>query len=88
MQRFDVFVGHKVVNGLHVAFSDGLADHHGRFCFSFGQAFETQFLHQDGPRTLEQSMALGWRVLASLPPQELTRLSDAQIAEHLSTAPA
>jgi len=66
---------------------EGLAGTDRRY-LSFGQAFETQFLHQDGPRTLEQSMALGWRVLASLPPQELTRLSDAQIAEHLSTAPA
>ena len=66
---------------------EGLAAADRRY-LSFGQAFESQFLHQDGPRTLEQSMALAWRVLSTLPPQELTRLSDAQIAEHLGALPA
>jgi len=49
----------------------------------FGQAFETRLVHQDEPRTLEQSMAVGWQLLAGLPKSELSRLSDAQIAEHL-----
>jgi V/A-type H+-transporting ATPase subunit B len=43
-------------------------------------------VHQDAPRTLEQSMGLGWRLLATLPRSELSRLSDAQIAEHLGAA--
>lgn len=66
---------------------EGLAAADRRY-LSFGHAFETQFLDQDSPRTLEQSMALAWRVLSTLPPQELTRLSDAQIAEHLGALPA
>ncbi|MBL8342824.1 MAG: V-type ATP synthase subunit B [Rubrivivax sp.] len=49
----------------------------------FGQAFETQLVNQDTPRTLDESMALGWRLLAALPRSELARLSDAQIARHL-----
>ena len=35
------------------------------------------------PRTLEESMSVGWRLLAGLPRSELSRLSDAQIAAHL-----
>jgi V/A-type H+/Na+-transporting ATPase subunit B len=50
---------------------------------AFGDAFESQLVHQESPRSLEQSMALGWRLLAALPRSELARLSDAQIAEHL-----
>ncbi|HSQ73860.1 MAG TPA: V-type ATP synthase subunit B [Rubrivivax sp.] len=49
----------------------------------FGQAFESELVHQSAPRTLEQSMAIGWRLLAALPRSELSRLSDAQIAAHL-----
>ena len=50
---------------------------------AFGRAFESQLVHQDSPRTLEQSMQVGWRLLAGLPRGELSRLSDAQIAAHL-----
>lgn len=50
---------------------------------AFGQAFERRLVAQDEPRTLEQSMAVGWSLLAGLPASELSRLSDAQIAEHL-----
>ena len=50
---------------------------------AFGAAFEDTLVSQAESRTLEQSMAAGWRLLASLPVSELTRLSDAQIAAHL-----
>ena len=50
---------------------------------AFGQAFEGELVNQSAPRTLEQSMAIGWRLLAGLPKSELSRLSDAQIAAHL-----
>jgi V/A-type H+/Na+-transporting ATPase subunit B len=50
---------------------------------AFGQAFESKLVNQDEPRTLEQSMAVAWQLLAGLPKSELSRLSDAQIAEHL-----
>ena len=39
---------------------------------------------QDGARTLEESMAVGWKLLEGLPVGELSRLSDAQIGEHLA----
>jgi len=55
---------------------------------AFGQAFEARLVNQDAPRTLEQSMQVGWQLLAGLPTSELSRLSDAQIAEHLAPAVA
>jgi V/A-type H+-transporting ATPase subunit B len=61
---------------------EGLADTDRRY-LQFGTAFEHTLASQDAPRTLEQSMALGWRLLAGLPRSELTRLSDAQIAAHI-----
>ncbi len=50
---------------------------------SFGALFEGELVNQSAPRSLEQSMAIGWRLLAGLPLAELSRLSDAQIAAHL-----
>jgi V/A-type H+-transporting ATPase subunit B len=61
---------------------EGLADTDRRY-LQFGTAFEQTLASQDAARTLEQSMALGWRLLAGLPKSELTRLSDAQIAAHI-----
>jgi len=61
---------------------DGLAETDRRY-LAFGNAFEQQIVHQDEPRTLEQSMALGWTLLATLPFLELTRLSDAQVETHV-----
>ncbi|MDP1648086.1 MAG: V-type ATP synthase subunit B [Rubrivivax sp.] len=52
---------------------------------AFGHAFEGELVNQGAPRTLEQSMAIGWRLLAGLPKSELSRLSDAQIAAHLES---
>jgi V/A-type H+-transporting ATPase subunit B len=52
----------------------------------FGQRFEEQFVTQATSRTLEESMAVGWELLRHLPIAELSRLSDAQIAEHLAAA--
>jgi V/A-type H+-transporting ATPase subunit B len=50
---------------------------------AFGTAFEEQAVSQERTRTLEESMEIGWRLLAALPRPELTRLSDAQISTHL-----
>jgi len=61
---------------------EGLSDVD-RSYLAFGAAFERELVSQDGPRTLEQSMAAGWSVLRGLPRAELTRLTDAQIAEHI-----
>jgi V/A-type H+-transporting ATPase subunit B len=62
---------------------DGLSDTDRRY-LSFGTAFERTLLTQARARTLEDSMAVGWELLRSLPSAELSRLSDAQIAEHLA----
>jgi V/A-type H+-transporting ATPase subunit B len=64
---------------------EGLAETD-RAYLAFGDDFERRLAHQDTSRTLEQTMAIGWSLLAVLPPAELTRLSDEQIARHL-TAP-
>ena len=64
---------------------EGLADTDHRY-LRLGAEFERLLVNQDAPRTLEQSMALGWQLLAGLPLSELTRLSDAQIAAHLTPA--
>jgi V/A-type H+-transporting ATPase subunit B len=66
---------------------DGLADTDRRY-LSFGVAFERTLVSQSQPRTLEDSMEAGWRLLRSLPAAELTRLSDQQIAAHLASSPA
>ena len=65
---------------------EGLADADRRY-LAFGTAFEQDLVSQTEARTLEQSMAIGWKLLAGLPKSELTRLSDAQIAAHLGSAP-
>jgi V/A-type H+-transporting ATPase subunit B len=54
-----------------------------RLYLRFGAAFEQTLAHQEEARSLEQSMAIGWGLLADLPRTELTRLSDAQIAAHI-----
>ncbi len=50
----------------------------------FADAFELEVVHQDAPRTLEQSMAAGWRVLRRLPAAELTRLNARQREHYLT----
>jgi V/A-type H+-transporting ATPase subunit B len=65
---------------------EGLAATDRRY-LAFGQSFESELVHQAAPRSLEDSMAIGWRLLAGLPRSELARLSDAQIAAHLEAVP-
>jgi V/A-type H+-transporting ATPase subunit B len=62
---------------------DGLSPADRRY-LAFGNEFEHRLIGQSQARTLEESMAVGWQLLAALPIGELTRLSDAQIAEHLA----
>jgi V/A-type H+-transporting ATPase subunit B len=64
---------------------DGLAETDRRY-LAFGDAFEGSLVHQDEPRSLEETLAAGWSLLRRLPHAELTRLSDAQIAAHLDVA--
>jgi len=55
-----------------------------RSYLAFGTQFERQLVNQHGPRPLEASMEVGWRLLAALPRSELARLSDAQIERYLA----
>ena len=61
---------------------EGLSDTD-RTYLTFGERFEDELVRQPAPRTLEQSMAVGWQVLAALPDSELSRLSNEQIATHV-----
>jgi V/A-type H+-transporting ATPase subunit B len=54
-----------------------------RLFLEFGDLFEGQLVAQQAGRTLEDSMAIGWKLLGALPPAELTRLSRSQVARHL-----
>jgi V/A-type H+-transporting ATPase subunit B len=63
---------------------EGLAETDRQF-LDFGDRFEGELVKQTGTRTLEESMALGWRLLRSLPATELHRLSDWQIAEYIES---
>jgi V/A-type H+-transporting ATPase subunit B len=49
----------------------------------FGDRFEQELVNQAAPRTLEESMTLGWATLAELPDAELTRLSNKQIEAYV-----
>jgi V/A-type H+-transporting ATPase subunit B len=66
--------------------TEGLVETDRRY-LQFGDAFEQRLVTQDRARTLEESMAIGWSLLAQLPARELTRLSDAQIAAHVAAPP-
>lgn len=61
---------------------DGLSEVD-RSYLAFGAAFETGFVQQAERRSLEESMAIGWDLLAQLPLSELHRLSDVQIEQHI-----
>ena len=63
---------------------EGLAEHD-RLFLDFGERFERELVSQSSARTLDETMALGWRLLRSLPVMELHRLNDRQIAEYIET---
>ena len=54
-----------------------------RLYLDFGDRFEAEFVTQAAMRGFEDSLHVGWEVLKMLPVNELTRLSDAQIAAHI-----
>ncbi|MCK5548091.1 MAG: V-type ATP synthase subunit B [Thermoplasmata archaeon] len=50
----------------------------------FGEALERRFLSQgyDENRTIEQTLDLGWEVISILPPDELSRMSEEELAKY------
>lgn len=61
---------------------EGLSDIDRKY-IEFGARFEQELVRQAGARTLEASMAIGWKLLCTLPKSELSRLSDAQCALYI-----
>jgi V/A-type H+/Na+-transporting ATPase subunit B len=61
---------------------DGLSSIDRQF-LDLGERFERELVQQQGARTLEQSMEIGWQLLRTLPKTELHRLSDRQIAQYI-----
>jgi V/A-type H+-transporting ATPase subunit B len=50
----------------------------------FGEAFEKQFLSQDfdEDRSIDQTLDIGWKVLSTLPREELHRITEEEIAKY------
>jgi V/A-type H+-transporting ATPase subunit B len=50
----------------------------------FGDAFERDFVGQGTAenRTIEDTLEIGWRELSILPREELTRVTEAEIAKY------
>ena len=61
---------------------DSLPEVDRRF-LAFGRSLEERLVRQEGRRTLEESMEIGWGLLRGLPVAELTRLSQQQIDHYL-----
>ncbi|MDD5370950.1 MAG: V-type ATP synthase subunit B [Anaerolineaceae bacterium] len=55
-----------------------------RLYLQFGKAFESQFVNQamNENRTIERTMDIGWRLLAILPEEELTRVTPEEIQQY------
>ena len=56
-----------------------------RLFLDFGDRFEQQFINQQGERSLEAGMEVGWQLLRTLPVSELIRLNDRQIEEYINS---
>jgi len=48
-----------------------------RRALGFAERFEREFINQPGRRTLAETVSVGWRLLASLPRDDLLRIKDA-----------
>jgi V/A-type H+-transporting ATPase subunit B len=65
---------------------EGLSDIDRQY-LEFGDRFEQDLVSHEEPRTLDDSMAVGWKTLAVLPDSELTRLSNEQIVRNVRGTP-
>lgn len=54
-----------------------------RELLAFGEEFDQRLLHQQRPRTLEESMKIAWGLLKRLPLSELRRLDETQLAQYI-----
>ena len=51
-----------------------------RRALHFADRFERELVHQEARRSIQETLDIGWQLLATLPRQDLVRLSDATIA--------
>ncbi|HEY9442505.1 MAG TPA: V-type ATP synthase subunit B [Gemmatimonadales bacterium] len=63
----------------------GLSDADRR-ALAFAERFEREFVAQERRRSLDETLAVGWRLLESLPRDDLLRLADRTWAEHQAHA--
>lgn len=56
-----------------------------RLFLAFGDEFERRLVHQEGARTMDEDLRVGWALLRTLPPGELHRLNRRQLAEYIET---
>jgi V/A-type H+-transporting ATPase subunit B len=61
----------------------GLSDADRR-ALAFADRFERELVHQDGRRSLAETVAAGWRLLEALPRDDLLRIADATWGAHLA----
>ena len=56
---------------------------------AFGRRFDEEFIRQgeNVNRTIDQTLDLGWRLLSTLPREELDRMDDKLIEEHYRPEP-
>jgi V/A-type H+-transporting ATPase subunit B len=59
-----------------------------RLAISFADRFEERFVGQgDARRTIQATIDIGWSLIESFPPDELTRISEATRAARRASAP-
>jgi len=56
-----------------------------RRAWAFAERFEREFIHQAGRRSLTETIETGWRLLESLPRDDLHRLKDATWSARVAT---
>jgi V/A-type H+-transporting ATPase subunit B len=63
--------------------AEGLGDEERRW-LEFADRFERELVHQAGARrTIEETLAVGWKLLAAFPPAALTRVKKEYVARYL-----
>lgn len=84
-QLFAAYARGKEAKELAVILGEGALTEEDRAFARFSEAFEDRYVRQDEyeDRTIEETLNLGWDLLAMLPVKELKRVRDAYIAKYL-----
>ncbi len=84
-QLFAAYARGKEAKELAVILGEGALTEEDRAFARFSEAFEDKYVRQDEyeDRTIEETLDIGWDLLAMLPVKELKRVRDAYIAKYL-----